>query len=588
MQFNAPIPLMERSGSFLIDLARRVPDFGTGLQLQAAGQAEKAREVFRALAERPELTAPCMHQLGVIAAFAGDNARALGLLENAIKIEPSEPLYYFGLATLLERLGNIEQAVSVLMSLAIMLQTRGSHDDAVSIYKKILSLRPTTYSAWVNMGTGYAWLGKPRESLIQLMVGLVLYGRIVPELRELSEKLVAHLGTELPELTAALAMLPAEPPAGVLERADEVLQTLDKTLRAAGFGDDTHMCLKVALRLAPGNPLARWNNALACLSNGEFEEGWSDYEWRWVWDQFPEPRRVLPARKWNGEPLAGRRIYIWGEQGFGDILQFAPLVWKILDENPDVAVALEVTEPLVSLIQAGFGTKVQVVPRMNNPHQFSVEQQFDYHCALMSLPHLLALRVEDLPLSPGWLRPTDSEAQRGAELLPAANGKERIGIVWAGRPEHSDDAQRSLPLSYLGAILALKPDAEWISLQIGARSSEFMAFGDKITDMSQKIGNFADTAAILANLDHVITIDTAVGHLAGAMGVPVSLLLAYSTDWRWGLAEHSTPWYPRHKVYQQKTPGDWNEVIARLGVGLANGHAIATEALSSGPEKKAR
>lgn len=558
------VPVIDRSGNFLMDLARRVPEFGIGLHLQASRQFDKARDVFRNLAERPELTAPCLHQIGVMTAFSGDESRALGLFEHAIKLEPSEPLYYCAMATLLEKQGNVDQSAQVLVSLAVMLQSKGGHDDAIPIYKKIISMCPSQYSAWVNMGTGYAWLGKPREALPPLLIGTVLYGRIVPELKDLSEKLILHVGNRLPELTALLAMLPDGPPSGVIERAEEVLQTLDKTLTAAGFGDDEHSCLKLALQLAPGNPLARWNHSLACLSQGDFGSGWSDYEWRWVWDQFPEPRRILPAKKWNGEAIKDGRIYVWAEQGFGDIIQFAPLIFKIKEKHPDAQIVLEVNQSLVRLIKSAVGSQVEVVARPESPHQIATKSAVDYHCALLSLPHILSLQVEDLPLYPGWLRPSQTEIERGETLLPAKTAKERVGIVWAGRPEHSDDAQRSLPLSYVSSILDTRPDAQWISLQIGNRASEHLAFGGRILDMSSVIRDFSDTAAILANLDHVITVDTAVGHLAGSMGVPVSLLVAYSTDWRWGLGRNSTPWYPNHTVFRQSAPGDWSGVIRDL------------------------
>lgn len=564
MNVSIQVPVIDRSGAFLIDLARRVPDFGVGLQLQAGRQFDKARDVFRNLAERPELTAPCLHQLGVMAAFAGEEVRSLGLFEHAIKIEPSEPLYYCAMATLLEKQGNIEQSAQVLVTLAIVLQSKGAHEDAIPVYKKIISMCPNLYSAWVNMGTGYAWLGKAREALPPLLVGTVLYGRVVPELKDLSDRLIDHVGDRLPELRALLAVLPDGPPTGVLERADEVLQTLDKTLAAAGFGDEAHLCLKLALRLAPGNPLARWNHSLACLAQGDFGAGWADYEWRWVWDQFPEPRRILPAKKWNGESIKCCRIYVWAEQGFGDIIQFTPLIFKLKERHPDAQIVLEVTGPLVSLIQSAVGQDIEVVARPDSPHEFSCKSRIDYHCALLSLPHLLALQVEDLPLYPGWLFPSQSELQRGADLLPPMTGTERIGIVWAGRPEHSEDAQRSLPLAYVSSILDTRPDAQWISLQIGNRSTEHFAFAGRICDMSSVIRDFSDTAAIIANLDHVITVDTAVGHLAGSMGVPVSLLLAYSTDWRWGLERDTTPWYPKHVVFRQSSPGDWGGVISQM------------------------
>lgn len=560
------IPVVERAGAVLMEIGRRVPAFAQGLHLQSTGKLADARSIFLQLTERPELTAPSLHQLGVIAAFEGDNMRAAGLFEHALKLEPAEPLYYCSLGTVFERMGDLPRAAAAMVNLAVMLQTKGNHTDAIPLYRRILQLSPLNYSAWVNMGTGLAWLGQPREAVVPLIIGLILFGRVLPEARDLGKQLLEELGDRLPELTAALAQLPDGMPDGRLERLEEVLQTLDKALRSAGFIDATVMALNVALKLAPGNALARWNHSLACLARGDFKTGWADYEWRWVWDQFPEPRRLLGSPRWQGEPLEGKRIYVWGEQGFGDILQFTPLA-RILQERHKVAeVILEVSAPLVRLLSTALdGPGFRVVPRGDNPHQFSIDDIPDYHVPLLSLPHMLSLDVPDLPLLPGWLALPEAEIARGATLLPPREeGKRRIGIVWAGRPQHSEDARRSLPLSLLGSVLDAIPDAQWISLQVGPRASDSLAFKGRVHDMSDVLLDFVDTAAVIANLDHVVAVDTGVGHLAGSMGAPVSLMLAHSVDWRWGIGGERSPWYPNHHVHRQPALGDWNSVIAAL------------------------
>lgn len=560
------IPVVERAGAVLMEIGRRVPVFAQGLHLQSAGKLAEARGIFLQLTERPELTAPSLHQLGVIAAFEGDNMRAAGLFEHALKLEPEEPLYYCSLGTVFERMGDASRAAAAMVNLAVMLQTKGKHADAIPLYRRILVLSPLNYSAWVNMGTGLAWMDQAREAIVPLIIGVILFGRVLPEARELGNQLLDEMGDRLPELTAALAQLPDGMPDGRLERLEEVLQTLDKALRTAGFIDATVMALSVALKLAPGNALARWNHSLACLARGDFATGWADYEWRWVWDQFPEPRRLLSAPRWQGEPLEGKRVYVWGEQGFGDILQFTPLA-RILKERHGVAeVILEVSAPLVRLLSSVLdGPGFRVVPRPDNPHMFSIDDVPDYQVPLLSLPHMLSLRVPDLPLLPGWLRISNEEVVRGAKLLPPVQeGKRRVGVVWAGRPQHSEDARRSLPLSLLGSILDAVPDAQWISLQVGPRAADCLAFKGKLHDMSPVLQDFIDTAAVIANLDHVVAVDTGVGHLAGSMGTPVSLLLAHSVDWRWGIGGERSPWYPHHRVHRQAALGDWNSVITAL------------------------
>ncbi|MEE3624407.1 tetratricopeptide repeat-containing glycosyltransferase family protein [Nitrospirillum sp. BR 11752] len=559
------IPVVERSGDVLMEIGRRVPAFAQGLQLQSSGRTAEARQVFLQLTERPELTAPSLHQLGVMAAYEGDNLRAAGLFEHALKIEPGETLYYCSLGTVFERMGDLPHAAGIMVNLAVMLQTRGQHADAIPLYRRILALSPLNYSAWVNMGTGLAWMGQSREAVVPLIVGVILFGRVLPEARDLGKLLIEEIGDRLPELTAALATLPEGMPDGRLERLEEVLQTLDKALRTAGFIDATVMALDVALKLAPGNALARWNHSLACLARGDFATGWADYEWRWVWDQFPEPRRILAASQWRGEELAGKRIYVWGEQGFGDILQFAPLARILMDRHAPAEVVLEVSSPLVGILGIALARLgIRVVSRPDNPHRFGVEEAFDYHIPLLSLPHMLSLRVPDLPLMPGWLVLPEEQVARGRGLLPPPSGKRRIGVVWAGRPQHSEDARRSLPLAHLGAVLDAIPDAEWFSLQVGPRAGDALAFKGRLHDLSPQLKDFIDTAAIIANLDHVVAVDTGVGHLAGCMGKPVSLLLAHSVDWRWGIGDTTSPWYPNHRIHRQPALGDWPGVIASL------------------------
>lgn len=560
------IPIVERSGAVLMEIGRRVPAFAQGLHLQSTGQLDQARSLFLQLTERPELTAPALHQLGVIAAFQGDNGRAAGLFEHAMKLEPGEPLYYCSLGTVFERMGDLPRAVAAMVNLAVMLQTQGKHEDAIPLYRRILQLSPLNYSAWVNMGTGLAWIDRAREAVVPLIIGVILFGRFLPEARELGERLLADIGNRLPELTAALAVLPDGLPDGRLERLEEVLQTLDKALRTAGFIDATAASLTVALKLAPGNALARWNHSLACLARGDYAQGWADYEWRWVWDQFPEPRRMLGAPQWRGEELTGKRIYIWGEQGFGDILQFTPLAQILADRYGPDDVVLEVSAPLVRTLSAVLDRPgMRVIARPDHPHRFGVEESFDYQIPLLSLPHFLSLRVPDLPLLPGWLKLSDQEVARGVTLLPPAQpGKRRIGVVWAGRPQHSEDARRSLPLALLGSVMDAIPDAQWISLQVGNRAGDALAFRGRLHDMSAELKDFIDTAAVIANLDHVVAVDTGVAHLAGSMGKPVSLLLAHSVDWRWEIGTTHSPWYPNHRIHRQPALGDWASVINSL------------------------
>ena len=254
---------------------------------------------FLDLVDQPSLTALCLHQLGVIAAHRGENGRAVELLRRALAIEPHQGLFYRSLGTALERMGDMRGAVAALFDLGIMFQKQERHRDAVPCYHKVLSLEPLRYGAWVNLGTAAAWAGDLAEAVRRLLCGVALYGRLVPEAATLARLLTERLDGVL-ERASAWQTLPAGEPMGPIDKIEDALVTLGKALGELGRPEDARLAYKLATTLAPGYPLAHWNGALNLLSLGDFREGWREYEWRWLWDRFPEPRRFLPLPQWRG------------------------------------------------------------------------------------------------------------------------------------------------------------------------------------------------------------------------------------------------------------------------------------------------
>jgi hypothetical protein len=344
-----------------------------------------------------------------------------------------------------------------------------------------------------------------------------------------------------------------------------------------------------AIAMKPDSVSAPWNLALLDLLEGNLADGFAGYETRWRQKNMRPFRRNCPQPVWDGGELNGRTILLYAEQGFGDAIQFARYVPRVAERGARVIV--EVPRPLVRLFESLRGAAGIVETGTPLP-------EFDLHCPLMSLPRVFGTTIQTIPagvpylsagagaLAPspgtpgegrgegvlerrfasgtrnhphssplGGIRQILSRVPEYRETGPEA--RPRIGLVWTGNPHHQRDAQRSIPPGELLPLAGV--DAQWIGLQIGPASAvpEELALvhvGDTLTD-------FADTAAVIAGLDLVVTVDTAVAHLAGAMGKPVWLMLAHWPDWRWMLDRSDSPWYPTMRLFRQTTAGHWGPVV---------------------------
>ncbi|MBY0432204.1 MAG: hypothetical protein K2Q10_13475, partial [Rhodospirillales bacterium] len=281
-------------------------------------------------------------------------------------------------------------------------------------------------------------------------------------------------------------------------------------------------------------------------------EGWREYEWRWRLAASP-PRR-LPAPAWQGEAGEGRTLLLHAEQGLGDTLQF--IRYLPLAAARGFRVVAEVQEPLVRLVAASF-PEAAVIPR-----DTAALPPFDLHAPLMSLPALFNTTLETVPAAIPYLRPPADMAAR-----PVPGNGLRIGISWGGDPRHNNDSRRSIPLKRL--LPALNgADVSLFSLQKGPKADE-LAGVEGVTDLGAGFDDLADTAAALAGLDLVISVDTAIAHLAGALGRPVWILLPFAPDWRWLLGVEASPWYPTARLFRQPAPGAWDAVLSQLSASLS-------------------
>ncbi len=321
---------------------------------------------------------------------------------------------------------------------------------------------------------------------------------------------------------------------------------------------------RTALADRPTSPVAQYNLAMLVLARGDYHEGFRLFESRHegfagtAWDS-PRIREFLrDARRWHGEPLAGRRILVWGEQGFGDVimvLRYLPMI-KAAGAS---ALTVQCEPPLLRLVAAVIGVDAVI------SDQTSIDPRtYDLHCPIMSLPHVFSTAHDAIPPLPSFAL-ADEPVRQFAARLPRVS-RPRIGIAWAGSRKLADNAQRNVPLRAFAPVMQVAEPL--VSLQLGEAAADAAAFGGAIVDVTPDCRDFLDTAALIANLDLVISVDTAVAHLAGALGKPVWLLHRRRGDWRWGLAGDCTGWYPAMRIFRQREAGSWNETMSEVAAAL--------------------
>ena len=389
----------------------------------------------------------------------------------------------------------------------------GRFPDALSSYDAALVASPSHVGALVNRGNTLLRLNQPIEAIAGY--------------------------------DAALAAMPGH--AQILTNRGHALRRLDRPLEAlADFN--------AALSAAPEFAEAHFEAAMAHLTLGEFDAGWPEYEWRWKTGAFVRHRKPFHAPPWLGnQPVAGKTILLHAEQGFGDTIQFiryAPLVASL-----GATVICEVQPELQPLLSQLAGVSVIASGGMR--------PAFDLHTPLLSLPLAFGTQVETIPAAPSYLAARPERIARWRDRL--SSERPRVGFVWSGSSTHRNDANRSIALARLAPLFENLP-APCFSIQTELRDAdrEMLRGLSGLIHLGDDIGDFDDTAAIIALLDVVISVDTAVAHLAGALGKPVLILLPHAADFRWMRHRSDTPWYPTATLIRQPLFGNWDGVIARL------------------------
>ncbi|MBL8379901.1 MAG: tetratricopeptide repeat protein [Burkholderiales bacterium] len=396
------------------------------------------------------------------------------------------------------------------------------------------------------------------------------------------------------------------------------LANLGQSLQVRGAFAEAQPLFESALRIAPGLAFAKSNLAVACyaldqtsravtlcrelvaadpddpsahfalaeglLRLGAYAEGWSEYEWRMREPGYQRYFRRYAQATWDGSEQTGKVVLIWPEQGFGDTLQFTRLAIAAAARHGSMRFIVDAPAALARLMRNGLADNrlpnLEVAPQGKLP-------EFDLHVSVMSLAWRLNARLDVNPVTGPYLRADPALVEEWQRRLDAAlpAGRLRVGLAWAGNRREEFDAggravdfRRSLPVE-MAARLTGVPDCTFVSLQVGPRAGELTAIGAQVADFGSHIADFADTAALMQCLDLVVSVDTAVVHLAGALGRPAWMLSRYDCCWRWGERATTSPWYPSLRPYYQDAPGDWRGVIERVNAALhqhAREHALRT------------
>jgi tetratricopeptide (TPR) repeat protein len=495
-----------------------------------------------------------------------------------------------------EALASYDRALALWPDHAGALNNRGitlhelkRFDEALASYDRALALQPDGAEPFSNRGNALRQLKRFDEALASYDQALALKPDYFDALN--NRGVTLHELKRLPEALAsydcALALRPDHFAAltnrGVtlheLRRFDEALASYDRALAIrpdyaeALFNrgvtlyqlkqlDEALVCYDLALAVNPDYVDGHFNKALLHLLKGDYDAGWREYEWRWRrWkEQNLTPfKRDFTQPLWLGQTaIEGKTILLHAEQGSGDTIQFcryAPLV-----AGRGARVLLEVPVQLKDLMASLVGV-AEIIAGQDKP------PDFDMHCPLLSLPLALGTRVESIPAQvPYFTVPPESLRRWAGAVGPKRNL--RIGLVWSGSSGHKGDAIRSISLRSLLPLADL--DAEFVSLQKEVRGDDATALKERgdIVHFGDELNTFADTAAVIANLDLVISVDTSVAHLAGALAKPVWVLLPFLPDFRWLLDREDSPWYPTARLFRQQAPGDWSGVISRVVIEL--------------------
>ncbi|HEV8001399.1 MAG TPA: tetratricopeptide repeat protein [Planctomycetaceae bacterium] len=537
-----------------------------GTALLRLGRLTEAADVFRRAAILRPGIPDVYNNLGVVYQAIGDADASVRAYRSAIEFNPDFDLAHANLARQLESVGRFAEAeislrravrikpteVGYRLQLASVIGRQSKWPEATSILEEAVSLQPQNLELKMNLAAALV-----HQERLDAAVGV--YRAVLDERPECAEAYSSlsfvlerqgHLSDALAAAERAVDLCP--------DRA-EFQNNLGTILRSLHHLDDACRAFRTSIELSPDFALGRFNLGTTLLLAGRYVEGWTGYgqHARVSGMRAPGP----PTTEWEGQPIRGRRLLVYADQGLGDTIQFARFL-PLCKQRSEAHIVFRCQRPLRRL----FGDRHGIDEFCTNEDDVPT---FDWHIPLASLPGLFGLSIEQVGLGVPYLWPQVPLLPRIRDLL-GGSGERRIGLVWQGNPRQARDDVRSCPLAKLTPLLEI-PGIRFFSLQCDSAARAHLtasAAGRGLVDLGGLLGDFADTAAVLTQLDLLITVDTAIAHLAGALGRPVWTMLCHTPDWRWHLGRSDSAWYPTMRLFRQPTWGDWDSVVEQIRAAL--------------------
>ncbi len=579
--------------------AKSVPArIGMGELKIAQGHPDAALAEFEMVLKRRPAAIGAQLGLGNALALMGRNEEALARYETALTFRPRLPEAEFAAGFALARLGRMRDAerryrralaewpdfAAAWINLGSLLRERGQDVYAEAALRRAVELRPDLVSGWVNLAILERERSRPEAAEAYLRRAFALNPSQVETLAAWCQFRIAEQDTAgaWRWLCWALQRNPDFDEAvnlhGILlhkeRRFREAVETFERaealgnhaaasnrgnSLLDLGRMEEALCAHETAVERDPASAGARYNLALVQLRLGDWERGWQGYEARWQFREVHRAPRVFKQPRWRGEELKGERILLHAEQGLGDTIQFCRYAALVAARGGvpilEVQLAAERLMQSLAVMRAG---RARTVAIGSDPPEFDLE------CPLLSLPAVFGTTVDTAPWVGAYLGATAEPAAEKRSQFPSAGRQLRVGLAWAGNPKYKADGARSVRLETLLPLLRAE-NVTWISLQKGEAAEQLAKLPNDVAiwDGSSNDRDLAETAAVVAGLDLVITTDTCIAHLAGAMAKPVWILLPNLADWRWMQEMETTPWYPTARLLRQKAPGDWAGVVER-------------------------
>jgi tetratricopeptide (TPR) repeat protein len=495
------------------------------LALHQNGQLKQARLEYRKLNRRHPNNPDILHFYGMLLSQMGKTEAAIENLTKAADLAPENldiHLNLFRSLAVIDKVPELESTLRTLVSLSpndafllsqlgeiLVRQDRGV--EAEVFFSRAVEANPDTLDAWNGLGN-------------------------------ILERRGEFLNAENYYLKS-IAIDPTR--SGAYYNLGNVLRQQNKLTESIG-------ALKKAIELDPDFILAHVHLAFSLFMNSEFLPAWQEYEWRWKVPNFPTPKRPFTQPTWKGEELHGENVLIHAEQGFGDTIQFVRFTKLIAEKGGSVTI--ECQPELEALVKSAPGVVHTLARGDTLP-------EFDLHAPLISIPGILSLAIDDIPNDVPYLQASSEKRKYWSSQLGRKN-RLKIGITWQTSNEQLSSSFKSCPLQAYEPLFKVD-QVDWISLQKEMPKID-LPIADNLMDISGDLHNFEDTAAVISELDLVISMDTAVAHLAGALGKPIWLLLSTAGDWRWLKNRCDSPWYPSMRIFRQAEFNDWDGVMRQV------------------------